>query len=170
MLKTEGDGAFRGDVDHAEVEALYSRAIDPYWNLQAGVRYDFEPSRAYAALGVEGLAPYWFELEGALFLSDRGDLFARVSGYHDLRITQRLIIQPRAELNLAAQDVPRDRIGSGLSSTELGLRLRYEVSREFAPYVGVHWERRFGDTADFARADGNDVSDVSFVAGVRFWF
>lgn len=170
VIKTEGDGRFRGELDHAEVEALYSRAIDPYWNLQAGLRYDFEPSRAYAALGVEGLAPYWFELEGALFLSDRGDLFARASGYYDLRVTQRLILQPRAEINLAAQDVARDRIGAGLSSAELGLRLRYEIRREVAPYVGIHWKRRFGDTADFARADGRDVSDTSVVAGVRVWF
>lgn len=170
VLKTEGAGRFRGDLDHAEVEALYSRAIDPYWNLQAGLRYDFEPSRAYAAVGVEGLAPYWFELEGAVFLSDRGDVFARASGYHDVRLTQRLILQPRAEINLSAQGVPRDRIGAGLSSVELGVRLRYEFAREFAPYVGVHWERSFGDTADFARADGRDVSNASFVAGVRLWF
>ena len=170
VLKTEGDGRFRGDLDHAEVEALYSRAIDPYWNLQAGLRYDVEPSRAYATVGVEGLAPYWFELEGAAFLSDRGDVFARASGYYDLRVTQQLILQPRAEINLAAQNVARDRIGAGLSSAELGLRLRYEFAREFAPYVGVHWERKFGDTADFARAGGQDITDTSFVAGVRFWF
>lgn len=170
MLKTEGDGRFRGDLNGAEVEALYSRAIDPYWNLQAGLRYDFEPSRAYAAIGVEGLAPYWFELESAVFLSDRGHIFVRAGGYHDMRVTQRLIIQPRAEINLSAQDIPSDRIGAGLSSVELGVRLRYEFTREFAPYVGVHWERSFANTADFARADGRDVSNASFVAGVRFWF
>lgn len=170
VLKTEGDGRLRGALDRAEVEALYSRAIDPYWNLQAGLRYDFELSRAYAAIGVEGLAPYWFELESAVFLSDRGDILARASGYHDLRLTQRLILQPRAEINLSAQDVPSDRMGAGLSSVGLGVRLRYEFTREFAPYVGVHWERRFGDTADFARADGRDVGNASFVAGLRFWF
>jgi len=170
VLKTEGDGRFRGDLNGAEVEALYSRAIDPYWNLQAGLRYDFEPSRAYAAIGVEGLAPYWFELESAVFLSDRGHIFVRAGGYHDMRVTQRLIIQPRAEINLSAQDIPSDRIGAGLSSVELGVRLRYEFTREFAPYVGVHWERSFANTADFARADGRDVSNASFVAGVRFWF
>jgi copper resistance protein B len=169
-LKSEGEGQFRNDLESAEVQALYSRALDPYWNLQVGVRYDFEPSRAYAAVGFEGLAPYWFELEGALFLSDRGDLLARLGGYHDLRLTQRLILQPRAEINFAAQDVPRDAIGSGVSDVEIGLRLRYEIAREFAPYVGVSWERKLGDTARFARANGDDVGGAHFVTGIRFWF
>ena len=93
-IKSEGEGAFRGGIDRADLQVLYSRAIDPYWNLQAGVRYDFERSRSYAAVGIEGLAPYWFELEGTVFLSDRGDVLARVEGYHDVRLTQRLLLQP----------------------------------------------------------------------------
>ncbi|MBN9555425.1 MAG: copper resistance protein B [Alphaproteobacteria bacterium] len=172
VVKTEGSGAFGEGVDDAEIQALYSRAIGPYFNLQAGIRYDFEPnpSRTYATVGFEGLAPYWFEVEGALFLSDKGDVLGRLEGYYDQRITQRLILQPRAELNLAAQDVPENGIGSGLSDIELGLRLRYEVARQFAPYVGVSWDRKLGDTADFARAAGENPSSTSFVFGIRTWF
>ena len=128
------------------------------------------PSRTYATVGFEGLAPYWFEVEGALFLSDKGDLLARAEAYYDQRITQRLILQPRAELNFAAQDDRRRGVGSGISDLELGLRLRYELAREFAPYVGVSWDRKLGDTARFARAAGEGASDTSLVAGVRFWF
>jgi len=171
-LKTEGEGAFRAGVESAEVQALYSHAIDPYFNLQAGIRQDFGqgPNRTYATVGFEGLAPYMFEVEGALFLSNKGDLLGRLEGYYDQRITQRLILQPRIELNLAAQDVAENRIGAGLTDAELGLRLRYEITRRFAPYVGVSYEAKTGRTADFARADGEDPATTSFVAGMRIWF
>lgn len=171
-LKSEGEGSFGSGVDSAEVQVLYSRALDPYWNLQAGVRQDFQPgpARTYATIGIEGVAPYWFDVEGALFLSDKGDLLARASAYYDQRITQRLILQPRLELNFAAQDMPRNGIGSGLSNAELGMRLRYEVAREFAPYMGVSWERKFGNTADYARLRGEETGGFSFVLGVRSWF
>lgn len=172
VVKSEGSGAFGEGVEDAEIQALYARAIGPYFNLQAGIRYDFKPnpSRTYATIGFEGLAPYWFEVEGALFVSDKGDVLGRLEGYYDQRITQRWILQPRAELNFAAQDVPETGIGSGLSDVELGLRLRYEIAREFAPYIGVSWDRRIGDTARFARAEGEDVEATSFVVGVRAWF
>jgi copper resistance protein B len=172
VIKSEGAVAFGEGVEDAEIQALYSHAIGPYFNLQAGIRQDFGPgpSRTHAVIGFEGLAPYWFEVEGALFLSDKGDLLARLSGYYDQRITQRLILQPRAEFNLAAQDVPRTGIGSGLSDVDLGLRLRYEIAREFAPYLGVSWERKVGDTARFARLAGDDPSSVGLVVGVRAWF
>lgn len=168
----EGEGAFGERLGSAEVQALYSHAIGPYFNLQAGVRQDFGrgPNRTYATVGFEGLAPYMFEVEGALFLSTKGDLLGRFEGYYDQRITQRLILQPRVELNLAAQDVPENRIGSGLTDAELGLRLRYEITRRFAPYVGVTHEAKTGRTADFARADGEDPTTTSFVAGLRIWF
>lgn len=171
-LKSEGEGSFRQGVDSAEVQALYSRAVSPFFNLQAGVRQDLAPSpnRTYATVGFEGLAPHMFEVEGALFLSDRGDLLGRLEGYYDQRITQRLVLQPRVELNLAAQDVPENRLGAGLTDAELGLRLRYETSRGFAPYIGVSYEAKTGRTADFARADGKDAAGASLVAGVRFWF
>lgn len=170
VLKSEGDGG-RGGVDGAEVQALYARAIGPYFDLQAGLRHDMAPApRSYATIGIEGLAPYMFQTEAALFLSDRGDLLARAEGWYDQRITQRLVLQPRVELNFAAQDVPRSRIGAGLSDAELGLRLRYEIARAFAPYVGVSWDRRIGATARYARADGEDAGRAALVAGVRFWF
>ncbi|WP_426265250.1 copper resistance protein B [Sphingomonas sp. PWP1-2] len=166
-LKTEGEG-----VESAELQALYSRAVGPYFNLQAGVKHDFQPSptRTYATIGFEGLAPYMFEVGGALFLSDKGELLGRLEGYYDQRITQRVILQPRVELNLAAQDVPETRTGSGLSNAELGLRLRYEITRQFAPYVGVSWDRKVGQTARYARLDGRDAGATNLVAGIRFWF
>ena len=172
VVKTEGEGAVRGGVESGEVQALYSRAIGPWFNLQAGVRHDFKPgpSRTYATIGFEGVTPYWFEVEGALFLSDKGDVLGRLEGYYDQRITQNLILQPRVELNFAAQDVPANGIGSGLSDAELGLRLRYEIRREFAPYIGVSWERKIGDSARFARAAGERVQATSLVVGIRTWF
>ena len=172
VVKTEGEGEFGGGVESAEVQALYSRAIGPYFDLQAGVRYDFEPdpSRVYATVGFEGLAPGFFDVEGALFLSDRGELLGRLEGYYDQRITQKLILQPRAELNFAAQSSEDIGVGAGLTDAEIGVRLRYDIAREFAPYVGVQYERAFGRTRDFLRDEGEATGGWSFLAGVRFWF
>lgn len=171
-LKTEGEGAFGETVEEAEIQALWSHAIDPWFDVQFGLRHDFrpDPERTHLVLGVQGLAPYWFEVDGALFLSNEGDLTVRFEGEYDLRITQPLIIQPRLEAELAAQDVPELGIGAGLSSLEGGLRLRYEIVPEFAPYVGVEYERAFGRTADFARAAGEDAGGWSLLLGVRTWF
>lgn len=172
VIKSEGEAEVADSVDDAELQFLYSRAISPYFDLQGGVRYDFKPnpSRTYATIGFEGLAPYWFEVEGAVFVSNKGDVLGRLAGYYDQPITQRLILQPRAEFNLAAQDVPENGIGSGLSDIELGLRLRYEIRREFAPYIGVSWERKLGDSSRFARREGDRVSSTSLVLGLRAWF
>ena len=172
VVKSEGEGAFRQGVSSAEVQALYSRAVSPYFNLQAGVRQDIkpQPARSYATIGFEGIAPYWFEVAGAVFLSDKGDLLGRLEGYYDQRITQRLILQPRVELNFAAQNIPADGVGAGLSDAELGLRLRYEIKHEFAPYVGVSWDGKAGDTARYARAAGERVQGASLVLGIRAWF
>ena len=176
VVKTEGAGAgagaVHGKVESAEVQGLYSRAIDPWFNLQAGVRHDFKPgpARTYATIGFEGIAPYWFDVSGALFLSDKGDLLGRLEGTYDQRITQKLILQPRVELNFAAQDVPANGIGAGLSDAELGLRLRYEIKREFAPYVGISWDSKVGNSASFARAAGDRVQATSLVIGIRTWF
>ncbi|WP_260582929.1 copper resistance protein B [Sphingopyxis sp. PET50] len=171
-LKYEGEGEWGGAPGHAEVQARYSRAIDPWWDVSAGIRYDIapNPSRTYAAIGIEGVAPYWFHLEGTAFVSTKGDVHLRAEGSYDQRITQRLILQPRVEANAALQDVPELGIGGGLSDVELGLRLRYEIVPEFAPYVGVEYARKIGDTARFARAAGEGVGGASFVAGVRLWF
>lgn len=171
-LKSEGEGRFRRSVERAEVQALYSHAIGPYFNLQGGVRYDFKPnpSRVYATIGVEGLAPSFFEVEGALFLSNKGELLARAEGYYDQRITQRLILQPRAELNFAAQSSRETGIGSGLSDAELGLRLRYDITRQFAPYAGVQYRQAFGATRRFLRDAGEDPGGWELVTGIRTWF
>ena len=170
VLKSEGEGDRHG-VEAGEAQVLYSRAVGLYTDLQVGVRQDVEPkSRTYAAVGFETLLPYWIEASGGLFLSNKSDVLGRAEGAIDWRLTQRLILQPRAELNFAAQDIPETAIGSGLSDGELGLRLRYEVRRAFAPYVGVTWARRFGRTADYARAQGREVSDTSVVVGLRGWF
>jgi copper resistance protein B len=174
VLTSEGEGAVRdgGDVDEAELQLLYSRAISPYFDVRGGVRHDFDPhpTRTYGALGFAGVAPYWFHVEGELFVSERADVLARFEGSYDQPITQRLIAQPRAEIDLAAQDVRENGIGDGLSAFELELRLRYEIRRELAPYLGVSWQRKVGDTADFARRDGERESSTSFVLGVRTWF
>jgi len=172
VLKSEGEGVVSSGLDSAELQALYSRAVTPFFDLQAGVRQDFEPTtrRTYATLGFEGLAPYWFLTQGALFVSDHGDVLARLEGSYDIRLFQRLILQPQAEINLAAQDVPEAGVGAGLSSIELGLRLRYELRREFAPYVGFSYDQVYGETADLARASGDGSSDYGFVVGLRAWF
>jgi copper resistance protein B len=136
------------------------------------VRHDLGvgPQRNWLAFGVQGLAPYWFELQATGYASSQGRLAARLRAEYTVRFTQRLMLQPELELNLYNKDDPAQRIGSGVSDAELGLRLRYEVTRQFAPYVGVVWSRRFGTTAAFARADGQPVFDRQWVAGIRFWF
>ena len=171
-LKTEGEGAFGEAPEQAEVQALYSRALDPWFNLQLGVRHDFRPApeRTHLVVGIEGLAPYWFELDGALFLSDKGDLTARLEAEYEQRITRKLILQPAVEFNLSAQNAPKIGLGSGLTSAEAGLRLRYEFVAEVAPDIGVEYERKFGDTADFARRAGERVGGWSFLVGLRSWF
>jgi copper resistance protein B len=140
--------------------------------VQIGLRQDIRPrpARTWATLSIEGRAPYQFEVQAAAFLSDKGQLAGRVEAAYGQRITQRLTLQPRVEFDLSAQDMPDQRIGAGLSTAELGLRLRFEVRREFAPYVGVNWTWDVGKTADYARADGKDTSERSVVAGIRFWF
>ena len=171
-IKSEGEGELGRPVEKAEVQALYSRAIGPYFNLQGGVRYDFKPnpSRAYAVIGFEGLAPSFFDVEGVLFLSNKGELSARASGYYDQRITQRLILQPRAEVNFAAQNSREIGVGAGLSDAEAGLRLRYDIRREFAPYVGVQYRRAFGQTRQYLRDAGEKAGGLSLLAGIRLWF
>lgn len=170
VIKTEGEGG--EDIESAEIQALYSRAWDHVTDLQIGIRHDIEPnpSRTYLALGFETVLPYWFEVEGALFVGERGQVLGRLDGNYDFQLTQRLVLQPRAEVNFAARDDVAIGLGSGLSDAELGLRLRYEFQREFAPYIGVSWERKFGDTADYARANGESAETTSFVVGLRAWY
>ncbi|OCC23012.1 copper resistance protein CopB [Croceicoccus estronivorus] len=170
-FKSEGEGSFREAPESAEVQGLWSHAIDPWWDVQAGIRQDLTgPERTHIVLGIQGLAPYLFEVDAAAFLSSKGDLTGRIEAELDQRITQRLILQPRVELNLSAQDIPEMGIGAGLDRAEAGLRLRYELVREFAPYIGIEQEWKVGRSAEYARASGEDPSVTNYVVGVRFWF
>lgn len=170
-LKTEGEGDRHG-VEQGDVQLLYSRAVTPFWNLQAGVRQDFGDGSdaTHLALGVQGLAPYWWETDATLFVSTDGDVTARLETEYDQRITQHWILQPRVEVGLSAQDSDALNVGSGLTTLEAGLRLRYEFRREFAPYVGVSWERSLGGTADRVRLVGGDPDQVRAVVGLSVWF
>jgi copper resistance protein B len=170
--KSEGEGDFSGEIE-GEIQALYSRAVTPFWDVQAGVRQDFREdgeSPTHLVLGLQGLAPHWWEVDAAAFLSTGGDLTARVEAEYDQRITQRLILQPRIEVEASASDVPELGLGSGLTHVEAGLRLRYEFAREFAPYAGVEWSRDLGGTADLTRALGGEPEHTRFVIGLRAWF
>jgi copper resistance protein B len=169
-LKTEGERV--AGEEAGTTELLWDRVIARWWDVQAGVRHDFSdgPSRTGAAFGVQGLAPYWFEVEATAYVGDAGRSAARLVGEYELLLTQRWVLQPKIELNLYGKEDAANRIGSGLANADVGLRLRYEIRREFAPYVGVIWTRRFGGSADFAREAGEEVSDAQFVAGLRVWF
>jgi len=175
--KAEGTHQTQGtSAGEGELQALYSRLVAPFWDFQAGLRYDRtwgpgpDHGRAFAVIGFTGLAPYWFEVEPALFVSEDGDVSARLSATYDALLTQRLVLQPRLDVNVALQDVPKFGVGSGFNNVELGLRLRYEIRREFAPYVGVTWLRQLGATSGLARAAGATVEELRFVAGVRLWW
>ena len=170
-LRSEGDRR-RGTLEEGDVEAFWNHAVAPYWSTQLGVRQDLGvgPGRSWAAFGVQGLAPYWFELEATGYVGQAGRTAARLRATYELLLSQRLILQPEAEVNLYGRNDPQRRIGSGVSDVQLGLRLRYEIRRQFAPYVGVNWVRRIGTTADYARQDHQPVFDPQLVAGLRLWF
>ena len=170
-LKFEGERA-DGRLQDMRTEALWSHAVAPFWDTQLGVRHDFGagPDRTWAAFGIEGLAPYWFETEATLYVGQGGRTAARVAVEYEARFTQRLILQPSIEANLYGRNDPRRGVGSGLSDVEAGLRLRYEIRREFAPYIGVVWQQRFGRSRDYAHAQDEPADDLKFVAGFRIWF
>ena len=171
-IKTQGELERGRRTDSAEVQLLYSRLIGYYWNLQGGVRFDSRPGpdRTYGVIGIQGLAPGLFEVDLQAFVSERGDFSARLELSYDLYITQRLVLQPNVEINVAAQRVPELGIGSGFNDIEAGFRLRYEFTREVAPYVGVNYTRNIADTARYARREGDRVSALEFVTGIRLFF
>lgn len=170
-LKFEGEQA-HGKLEDLRTEALWSHAVVSFWDTQLGVRHDsgIGPDRTWAAFGIEGLAPYWFETQAMFYLGQAGRTAARVSFEYEARFTQRLILQPSLEANWYGRNDPQRGIGPGLSDIKAGLRLRYEIRREFAPYVGVVWQQRFGRTRDYMRAQGDPADDLQFVAGLRLWF
>ncbi len=171
LLRSEGARS-AGQLQEGDIEALWSHAIATFWDSTLGVRHDFGagPARDWVAFGVQGIAPYWFNLEATGYVGSGGRTAARLKAEYELLFTQRLILQPEFEANLYGRSDPARRLGSGLSDASLGLRLRYEIRREFAPYIGVVWQRVFGGTADFRRAENKSVFDRQIVAGVRVWF
>lgn len=172
-FKTEGEGPLQGgSPESTEFQALYSRTLTPFWSAQAGLRYDVNPNpdRGFVVVGLQGLAPFWFETDTSLFVSEDGDISFRGEFEYELLLTQRLILQPRAEVNLSFQDTPEYGLGQGLNNTEMGIRLRYELRREFAPYIGVRWEQAYGETKRIARAEGEETSTTALVVGIRAWY
>lgn len=175
-IKSEGDVGLENGDGEAEVQLLYGKLVSPFWDFQAGVRYDQSfgaednQGRAFGVIGIQGLAPYLFEIDAAMFVSEDGDVSARFVTEYQLLLSQRLILQPELETNVAVQTVEEFGVGAGINDIDLGVRLRYEFSRQFAPYVGVNWSRKFGETADLARDEGESVDDVSVVGGMRLMF
>ncbi|MFC4518531.1 copper resistance protein B [Cupriavidus pinatubonensis] len=172
VIKTEGEAA-GGKVHDARTELLWGHAIAPYWDTQLGWRNDAgsgRPARNWLAFGVQGLAPYWFEVDATVYVGDSGRTALRLSAEYELLITQRLILQPRIEANLYGRNDPETGTGSGLSNGAVGLRLRYEINRQFAPYIGVERYQTFGNTSNMLRAAGGRSGETRFVAGVRLWF
>jgi copper resistance protein B len=170
-FRTEGD-IEGGGVSEAQGHALFGRAIHRWWDVVAGVRQDFGPgpSRTWAAVGIQGLAPYWFEVEATGYIGASGRTHVRVETEYELLVTNRAVLQPLVEVEVFGKADPERGIGAGLSSLETGVRLRYEIRRELAPYVGVTWHRKFFGTADFARAANEDIGGARFTTGVRWWF
>jgi copper resistance protein B len=170
-LRSEGERT-NGVTESAELTALWGRSIGPWWDVVTGVRQDFKPGspQTWGALGIQGMALYNFETEATAYIGENGQTAARFEGDYDILLTNRLILQPTAEANLYGKNDPQRGIGSGLANTEVGLRLRYEIVREFAPYIGVTWNRSYGKTADLAEDEGQKTNEARFVAGIRMWF
>jgi copper resistance protein B len=171
VLKGEGD-IDSGEIAEARSELLWGHAIATFWDTQLGVRYDSGdgPNRGWLAFGVQGLAPYWFDVEATGYLGEAGRTALRLNVSYELLLTQKLILQPRIEGNVYGKSDTGRGLGSGLSDLTAALRLRYEIRREFAPYLGVEWAGKFGDTQDLVRAAGEDANEMRFIAGLRFWF
>ncbi|MDR6840695.1 copper resistance protein B [Pseudoxanthomonas sacheonensis] len=170
-LRSEGERV-DGRTESADLEVLYGRSVARWWDVVAGIRHDFNPggSQDFAAIGVMGLAPYMFEVQATGYIGQSGQTAARLEIEYEMLLTNRLILQPMVEVDFYGRNDERRGIGSGLSSAEAGLRLRYEVTRQFAPYVGIVLERAFGRTGDLRRAEGEDTDDTRVIAGFRIWF
>ena len=170
-IKSEGTFS-KGALDDGQQQFLYSRAVTTYFDLQGGLRSDLDsrPTRNWAAFGFQGLAPYFFDFEVTGFVSGEGHLAAKLEASYDFLLTQRLILQPQMEINLYSKADPARPTGAGFSDIDTGLRLRYEITRNFAPYLGVVYEGKFGQTANFVRQAGESTGDFRFVLGARVWF
>ena len=172
VFKAEGD-IVRGKLVESQTEFLWSHAVSAYWDTQLGARfdqYDEGRNRQWLTFGFQGLAPYWFEIDVSAYIGESGRTAISAEAEYELLLTQRLVLQSRIETSLNGKDDEVNGIGKGLSDLSAGIRLRYEFSRQFAPYVGIEWTTKFGNSADFARAREEEVSSTSVMAGLRFWF
>jgi len=171
-IKSEGTLQSNGTLDDGQQQFLYARAITTFFDLQGGLRSDIDsrPTRNWAAFGIQGLAPYFFDVEVTGYVSGEGHLAAKLEGSYDLLITERLILQPQIELNVYSKADPARLVGAGFSDIDTGIRLRYEFERKFAPYIGVVYAGKFGQTASLARQVGESTGEVRFALGVRVWF
>jgi len=165
-LYSEGE-ATSGGLESSQNELVYSRAIAAFWDAQIGVAYDKndDASKTWGEIAISGLAPYYFETRAALLVNGEGNVGLRLEAEYEALLTQKLILTPSLEADLYTKDDPDMHIGSGLSNLEAGLRLRYEFIREFAPYIGITWEKTFGNTRDY-----HPIDETSVMVGVRFWF
>lgn len=170
-IRSEGERS-GGETEAAELQLLWGHALGPWWDVVAGVKQGFKPGSAqtWAAVGIQGMVLYGFEAEATLYFGEGGQTAARLAGEYDILLTNRLILQPAAEINFYGKNDRGRALGSGLADAELGLRLRYEIRREFAPYIGLSWTKLYGETADFAAAAGADAEDTRLVVGLRIWF
>lgn len=170
-IKSEGHYDLGHQIEEAEAQILWSHAISAYWDLQVGAKFDWQPEAlSHAVIGVQGLAPHWFEIDAAAFASADGDITGRVEVEYDLTLNQRLILQPRMELSVAANDSRQAGVKQGMTHLNLGARLRYEFKREVAPYMGIEWQRALGGTAGLVHKSGGQVNDTLFVFGLRLWY
>lgn len=170
-LKAEGERV-DDESEELELQALYSHAFSAFWDVQIGLRKDFipAPDRSWGVIGVQGLAPYYFEVDAALFVGESGRTAVRFEAEYELLFTQQIVLMPELKINAYGQNDKDTGKGSGLADVELGLRLRYELRREFAPYIGLNWQKQYGNTADFTKLEGGEIEDTQFVVGVRAWF
>jgi len=171
VLKAEGD-IDNGKLEDASTELLWGHAVAAFWDTQLGLRHDSgeAPSRNWLAVGIQGLAPYWFEVDATAYVGQDSRTALSLEVEYELLFTQKLILQPRLEANWYGKRDPDRGLGKGLTDISAGLRLRYEIRREFAPYIGIEWANKFGETRDLARAAGQDASETRYLAGLRFWF
>ncbi|WP_263260556.1 copper resistance protein B [Pseudomonas sp. RIT-PI-S] len=170
-LRSQGERT-NGHTENAELQALYGHAVSPWWTLLGGVRQDFKPEspQTWAAFGVQGEPLADLDTEATLYLGENHQSSLRLEGEYDLAITNSLVLQPRMEANFFTRNDPVRQQGAGLSTLEAGLRLRYEIIPEVAPYIGVNWTKSYGRTADYARDEGDDVEEGRLVVGVRLWY
>jgi len=170
-FRTDGERS-DAEISEGDVELFWGHAVSRWWDTVIGLRYDFAPnsSRTWLAFGLQGLAPQWFETQLTGYVTERGQFAAILQVDYDLLLTNRLILQPRLDFEAFAKDDDTRRTGSGLANGRFSMRLRYEIRRQFAPYIGFEWERAFGDTGDYVRSEGNSVEDTRLVVGVRMWF